>query len=158
MRLRERLDRIELVDHTRPLGDIAIARHAKPDIEPRGVRLSSFEDVDEAGVFEDHDLPVDVRVIDGLGDRSEGDVLGHEVAHVAFDIVPIRKARQLAARGTDEMHMLAKLLGFAELDGEVGDEGKGLEVDGGQRVDVVGARQLELLRIGEDFQSVGSMR
>jgi hypothetical protein len=56
------------------------------------------------------------------------------------------------------MHMLAKLLGFAELDGEVGDEGKGLEVDGGERVDVVGARQLELLRIGEDFQSVGSMR
>jgi len=56
------------------------------------------------------------------------------------------------------MNMLPELFRFAQLDREVGDEGKRIEVDDAKRVAVIGAEQLELLRIGEDFQSVGSIR
>jgi hypothetical protein len=54
--------------------------------------------------------------------------------------------------------MLPELLRLTELDREVFDEGKVVEIDGAQRLDVVGAGKLEWTWIGEDFQSVGSMR
>jgi hypothetical protein len=54
--------------------------------------------------------------------------------------------------------VLPELLRLTELDGEVFDEGKIVEIDGAQGLDVVGAGKLERLRVGEDFQSVGSMR
>ena len=122
------------------------------------MRLASFEDVHEAGVLEDDDLPIDVGVFDRLADRSEGDVFGNEVAEVALGVVPVGKTCQLAARRTHVMDVLPELFRFAQLDREVGDEGKRIEIDDAKCVAVIGAEQLELLRIGEDFQSVGSIR
>jgi hypothetical protein len=54
--------------------------------------------------------------------------------------------------------VLPEFLGVAELDRKVFDDWKVVEVDRAQRVAIIGAGKLERLRIGEDFQSVGSMR
>ena len=109
-------------------------------------------------MLEDHDLPVDVGVIDRLIDRSEGDVLGDEVAHVALGVVPIRKAGELSLRLAHVINVLPELFRLAQLNGEILDDLKLVEIDRAQRVDIVRAGKLERTRIGEDFQSVGSMR
>jgi hypothetical protein len=56
------------------------------------------------------------------------------------------------------MNVLAEFFRLAELDGEIRDDRKRVEIDGRERVDVVGAGQLERRGIGKDFQSVGSIR
>jgi hypothetical protein len=80
------------------------------------------------------------------------------VAHVALRVVPVRKAGELSLRFAHVINVLPELLRFAQLDGEVLDDGELAEVDSAQRLDVVGARKLERMRVGEDFQSDGSMR
>jgi len=55
------------------------------------------------------------------------------------------------------VHVLAELLRLAKLDGEVVDQRKLVEIDCDQRLGIVRAGQLERLRVGEDFQSVGSI-
>ena len=122
------------------------------------MRNGPFEHVDEPDIRENHDLPVEIGIFDRLADGAEGDVVGDEVVEIALRVVPVRKARQFAARRTDVVDMLAEFVRFAQLDGEVSDDRKRVEVDGRERGGVVGAGQLERRGVGKDFQSVGSMR
>jgi len=54
--------------------------------------------------------------------------------------------------------VLPELFRLAQLDGEILDDRKLVEIDRAQRVDIVRAGKLERTRVAEDFQSVGSMR
>lgn len=120
----QRVDGIELVDDARPLFDVARGGDAKPDVENGRVRRGAFHDVHEAAVLEDDDLPVFIGIIDRLVEGAEGNVFGDEVAHVALDVVPVRKAGELAAARTHEMNVLAEILGLAQLDRKVGNDRK----------------------------------
>jgi hypothetical protein len=54
--------------------------------------------------------------------------------------------------------MLTELFGLAQLDGEVADDRKIVQIECSERIDVMRAGQLERGSVGEELQSVGSMR
>ena len=108
-------------------------------------------------MLEDDDLPVLVIVVHRLVDRAQRDVVGHEVPHVALDVVPVRKAGQLAAGGADVVNVLPQFFRIAELNREVADDRKSVEVEEMEGAEVIGARQLERRGIREDVHSVGRL-
>src|SRR5437867_9343394 len=148
--LRDRFNRIELIDHPRPFGNVAIARDAEPYIELRRVRRGACQDMDEAATLEDDDLPVDIGILNRLVDGAEGNVFGNEVAHVPLCVVPIGKTGKLASCRADEIQMLAEFLRLAHLDCEIADDRKVTQIGGREGGRVVGIRQLQLCAVAED--------
>jgi len=54
--------------------------------------------------------------------------------------------------------MLAQLLRVAQFDGEVGDDWEITQIERSERIGIMRAGQLERGSVGEELQSVGSMR